>query len=230
LHFVQKGKSLSAGACAALTALKPHLLVGFGILLLMGVITYRGRVALAAGVSVIALSLGIAILANPAVVHQYFAAIDNPGPNAIPLHEWILSVPAYWLRMAINPQWFWLQFLPCAGCSIALVIWRIRSGARWNWPGALPCVVAVSVLTAPYGWIFDLTVLLVPVVWAASRLAQVRRWILLGVFLLCQFVVTVVSVATAGGLHEYWWVAPTVLAPCLFGVCVRNYLGMKDPD
>jgi hypothetical protein len=120
--------------------------------------------------------------------------------------------------MTINPEWFWVQFLPCAvGCA-GLLIWRVRFGERWNWASSLPWVVAVSVLTAPYGWIFDLPVLLAAVVWVASRLAGARQWFLLAVFVLAQLVVNVVSFLTVGGLHEYWWVTPAVLAPCILGV------------
>ncbi len=59
LHYTRKGKPLSAGACAALTAFKPHLLAGFGVLLLADAVTRRGRITLAAGLGVIALSLGL---------------------------------------------------------------------------------------------------------------------------------------------------------------------------
>jgi len=224
LHYSQKNKPIAAGAFAALTALKPHLLLGFGVLLLADVGTRWGRVALAAGVSVIALSLGLVVIANPAVVDQFLAAMRNPGPGAIPLHGWALPVPAYWLRMTINPEWFWVQFLPGAVACVGLLIWRVRSGKLWNWASSLPWVVAVSVLTAPYGWIFDLPVLLVPVVWVASRLAGARQRFLLAAFVVAQLVVNVVSFLTVGGLHEYWWVTLTVLALCMPGVCVRRHV------
>src|SRR5262249_40135913 len=59
LHFINRGKPLAAGAFAALTALKPHLLAGFGVLLLADAVSRRGRIVLSGGLSVIALSLGI---------------------------------------------------------------------------------------------------------------------------------------------------------------------------
>jgi hypothetical protein len=88
--------------------------------------------------------------------------------------------------------------------------------------------VAISVLTAPYGWIFDLPVLLVPVMWATSRLVQARHWVFLTLFFFGQIVVTVVSIATAGGLHDYWWVAPAVLALCLLAVASPRPLTQPD--
>ncbi|HEY1189664.1 MAG TPA: glycosyltransferase family 87 protein, partial [Gemmata sp.] len=43
LHFSNRGEPRGAGACAALTALKPHLLAVFGVLLIADALTRRGR-------------------------------------------------------------------------------------------------------------------------------------------------------------------------------------------
>lgn len=218
LHFARRNRPLAAGACAALTALKPHLLAGFGVLLIADAVTRKGRVALAAGVGVVGLSLGLAVLANPGVVGQFAAAVRDPGPDAVPLRGWTLPVPSFWLRVSVDPDAFWIQFVPCAVACLALVVWRVRAGDRWDWSRAMPVVVAASVLTTPYGgWIFDLPVLLVPVVWCAARLASAGRLGLLAAFLLGQAVVNAVSFATPGALHAYWWVAPAALALCVLG-------------
>ena len=220
LHFIRKDRPLAAGAFAALTALKPHLLAGFGALLIADVVARRGRIGLAVGFGVIVLSLGFVLLADPDVIGQFAAAVRDPGPNAIPLHAWTLPVPSYWLRMAVAPDHFWVQFVPCVVACVALVVWRLRASERWDWSRALPVAVAISVLTTPYGgWIFDLPVLLVPVTWCAARL---RTHLLLSAFLAGQIAITVISFATPGALHEYWWVAPAVLLSCLLGYRFRH--------
>lgn len=220
LHFTHRDKPIAAGTCAALTALKPHLLAGFGVLLIADSVTRRGRITLAAGVSVIAVSLGLSLLVNLAVMTQFVAAVRDPGPGAVPLSGWALPVPGYWLRVEVNPGWFWVQFVPCAIICAGLLIWRLQVGKCWNWVRALPWIVAVSVLATPYGgWIFDLTVLLVPVIAVATRLANHKSPWLLVTFLMGQVAITVVSLATPGALHAYWWVAPAVLALCLLGIC-----------
>jgi hypothetical protein len=226
LYYVQRGKPLTAGALAALTALKPHLLAGFGVLLLADLLRRRGLFALVTGVSVIAVSLGLAVAANPAVIEQFVAALRDPGPDAIALHDWHLPVPSYWLRVSITgkdigPDGFWIQFVPCAVACVALLVWRVVAGRAWDWSRAMPPVVAVSVLTTPYGgWVFDLPVLLVPVVWCAARLAH--RPPLLVAFLVGQAAITAISFATPGALQNYWWVAPASLALCLLGVCRKQ--------
>jgi hypothetical protein len=216
LHATRKEQPIAAGAWAALTALKPHLLAGFGVLLIADALSRRGRIALVMGMFIVAVGFGIASDVNPLVLGQFVAAVRNPGPEAIPLSGWALPVPSYWLRMAIAPDRFWVQFVPClVGCA-ALLVWRVRAGKDWDWPRALPAVVAVSLVTTPYGgWIFDLPVLLVPVIAAAARIASP---LLFGIFLLGQIAITAISFATPGGLHEYGWVAPAVLALCLLGV------------
>ena len=69
-YFWKADRPAVAGAFAALTALKPHLLAPFGVLLLVGVMDRRGRIALAAGGGVLAAALAVACLANPAVIGQ----------------------------------------------------------------------------------------------------------------------------------------------------------------
>lgn len=216
LHYSRKGQPFAAGAFAALTALKPHLLAGFGVLLLADAITRRGKITLIAGAGAIAAALGLALLINPNVIGQFAQAVRNPGPGAVPLNGWTLPVPSYWFRIKISPDQFWVQFIPSAVACVTLLVWRFRQGEDWDWSRALPVVVAVSMLTAPYGgWIFDLPVLLVPVVWCAARLSVP----VLGMFLIGQVAITAVSFATPGALHEYWWVMPAVLALCLLPVC-----------
>jgi hypothetical protein len=216
LHYSRKGRPFAAGGLAALTALKPHLLAGFGGLLIADVLTRRGRIALAGGVGAVAFALALSLATNVALVEQFVGALRDPGPGAVPLHAWTLPVPSYWLRMALAPGQFWVQFVPCGVATALLLARRVRAGENWDWSRELPVVVIVSVLTTPYGgWIFDLPVLLVPAVWTASRLCA--RQVLFAAFLAGQAAVTVSSLATPRGLHEYWWVAPSVISLCFLG-------------
>jgi hypothetical protein len=224
LHYTRKERPIAAGAFAALTALKPHLLAGFGVLLLADALTRRGRIALGAGIAVIAVGLGLALAMNSAVIAQFVAAVRDPGPGAVPLRNWSLPLPSYWLRMRFAPDQFWVQFVPSAIACASLLVWRFREGTSWNWPRALPVVVTISVLVAPYGgWIFDLPILLVPAVWCAARLSPLG----LAFFLSGQVTITTISFATPGALHDYWWVTPAVLTLCLLPIC-RMLVAVRD--
>jgi hypothetical protein len=216
LHFRRKGMPWTAGAFAALTALKPHLLACFGVLLVADAVTRRGAKSLASGVAAIAVALGIVYAANPNAVAQFLEATRHPVEGATPLSDWALPVPSYWLRMWLAPDRFWVQFVPCAIACAGFLAHRVWKGKGWDWSRELPLAVAASVIATPYGgWIFDLPVLLVPAVWAAARLASAGRWKLLAALVAGQAGVTAASLEWAGGLHAYWWVAPAVLALCV---------------
>jgi hypothetical protein len=227
LHFRQRDKPLAAGACAALTALKPHLLAVFGALLVADLCTRRGWKPVASGVVAIAGALLVALAANPQVVAQFIDAARHPAEGAVPLSAWALPVPAYWLRVWLAPDQFWVQFVPCALACVGFLIYRLWKGAAWDWARELHLVVAMSFLTTPYGgWIFDLPVLLVPVVWAAARLASGRRWGWLAALVLGLSATTAGTFAQAGAgagaLPAYWWVAPVALALCLPAVAGKS--------
>ncbi len=218
VHFRATGRPVPAGVCAALTALKPHLLAAFGVLLVLDAITRRGAVALAAGGATLLAALGLVLALNPDVMAQFVAAVRHPADGAVPLSEWVLPVAAYWLRYFVAPDLFWVQFVPCAVACAGLAAWRLWRGKQWDWPAALPAVVWASVLTTPYGgWVFDLTVLLVPVVAVAARLAADGRRVPLAALTAGFVGVTAASLTWAGSLPGFFWVAPAVLALCLGG-------------
>jgi hypothetical protein len=223
-YFRKVDRPALAGAFAALTALKPHLLAAFGVLLVLdALLARRGRVALASGAAVLAASLGIALLANPDVVSHYREAVLNPAPGAVPLHGWILPVASYWIRVGIDPSQFWVQFVPCLMACVGFAIYRLWRGAEWDWSRELPLVVWLSVVTTPYGgWIFDLTVLLVPVVQAAVWVAHGRRPAAIAILAVGHVAILAVSLIWVYDLDQFWWVAPAVLAIYLFAVAARK--------
>jgi hypothetical protein len=222
LHFSRANRSHLAGAAAALTALKPHLLACYGVLLVVNGATRRGWVLLLTGAGVVLGALAVALAANPAVVSQFLEAARNPAEGAVALSDWALPVPAYWVRMWLAPDQFWVQFVPCALACAGFLAYRVWIGAAWDWARVLPFAVAVSVLTTPYGgWIFDLPVLLVPVVAAVAHLVATGRWVLAGAVVVGQVMINVASFALPTvlsrpvGLNEYWWVAPAAILLCL---------------
>lgn len=219
-YFRKLDRPALAGAFAALTALKPHLLAVFGVLFVLDAMTRKGRIALATGAAILAASFGLAVLANPDVWPQYREAVTNPKVEAIPLHAWKLPVASYWLRMELAPEQFWLQFVPCALACLGYAAYRLKRGREWDWTAELPVVVWVSALATPYGgWIFDLAVLLVPVMWAAVKVVDARAWALGGALVAALLAVLIASNVWVFGLHEFYWVSPAVLVVYALAAC-----------
>lgn len=213
----QRNRPWLAGCFGALTVLKPHLLLGFGLVWLADW-GYRGRprTALLAGVITVLLATALAHLGDPRVVQHYLAALRDPSPYVISLKDWMLPAASYWLRLYTAPQSMTVQFLPSILASLAMLVWRVCCGKRWSWTQGLPVLVAVSFLTTGYGgWIFDLPVLLVPLIALGARTMREKPMFL--VYLtLWQLLVTWATLAFASRLHGLWWVAPAILSPTIF--------------
>ncbi|QEL13490.1 glycosyltransferase family 87 protein [Limnoglobus roseus] len=237
LYFRHIDRPVIAGVFVALTAIKPHLLFAFGLVVVLDALVSRaGRRTLLAGFVTVLLAAGGAWLMNPAVYAHYSGAgwQSSTDINVSP-KDWAQPLVSYWLRMALAPGAFWVQFLPMMSVVglVARYWWRKRQ--IWNWSDELPGLVFVSVLATPYGaWIFDLVVLLVPVLAVAARLVEQpgrgRYLVAAGFALVTVGVVapgTIKAWLTGSaeiGLHTFIWVSPAVLALCLWG----NRLGRRS--
>jgi len=93
---------------------------------------------------------------------------------------------------------FWVQFIPL----LAGLIWAVRFFARnalsWDWRQHGPALLVVSVLTTPYEWLSDETVLLPAIlqaaawVYAARASMKIRTRIALVVFALLDILLLLI--------------------------------------
>ena len=146
----------AAGAATVLLAVKPHL----AYLVWVGVAVdalARGRWRVVAGGAILgALCAFLPLAFNPSAWHQYADAMGNRPPA-----QWLSPTLGTVLRMAFGADFFRLQFVPVA-VGLAWFAWyRWRNRRDWEWVRALPLVLLVSFVTAPYGaWPFDMVLLL----------------------------------------------------------------------
>ncbi len=175
LHFRSRGFAGPAGCCTALTAIKPHMLTLFGVALLMDAASRQGRRSLAAGVGVLVLAGAVSISFNPRIFGLFTDAVRQPStPETVRLADWHVPLFGYEFRHAIAPQAFALQFLPVLMAILLTVAGQWKR--RLDWRAQLPWLVIASALVAPYGgWMFDLTILLVPAIVALLRIASLRQ-------------------------------------------------------
>ncbi len=237
LYFQKRGMHLTAGAFAALTALKPHLLFAFGLMLLLDAIVCRRsrRVLLGGGIAILAAAL-IAWFVNPMVYGHYMDSITAQSSDVhYSVQDWLQPNVSYKLRMAVAPEKFRVQFVPTAVASVVLLALWLWTRRRIDAPAQAPGLVFVSVLCTAYGaWMFDLVVLLVPVIHALSRLVNV--WENRRTQVLLMAVLYVLLNAAAGlapvfmytffkvglGLHEFLLFAPAALAIYLMSLWVSR--------
>jgi len=157
LRFERDGRTIRAGLAASLLLIKPHVCYLVGVAILAVWIRKRDwRFAL--GVALSGVAFLIPLIFNPSVYAQYLELSRTES-----LTHFSTSTLGTLLRLAArDPSRFGMQFLPMV-LGVAYLATRLRRnrGSDWAWETEMPALVAVSVATAAYGWLFDQVVLLV---------------------------------------------------------------------
>jgi hypothetical protein len=141
-----------AGVSLWLCALKPHLFLPFGIVLLAWAVVSKSYRLLAGAGTAFAASCAISFHLAPTAWTQYSQMMRTSGI------EWdYIPCLSLFLRAWLSPPTIWLQFLPAAvGCVWALLYFWVRRDT-WDWMKHGSLLMLVSILAAPYSWIFDQT-------------------------------------------------------------------------
>jgi hypothetical protein len=139
-----------AGTSLWLCALKPHLFVVIGAVMLVWVLFSKSYEILAGAASAVAASCLLAWIIDPAAWSQYAAMMRVSGIDVE-----VIPCLSIVLRRWISPNAIGLQYLPSViGCAWALsYYWRKRH--TWSWVRDGAPVTLVSLLCAPYSWITD---------------------------------------------------------------------------
>ena len=197
-----------AGACLVPLALKPHIFLPFGCVLVVWIVLERRWkivVGLAAGM---ALSLGLSVWIDPHCWQQYREMMAHSGAIDLPLP----CLSSYLRRLLNAPPA--VQFIPsAAGCLIAIGYF-LKKRKSWSWEQDGVLLLALGPVTAPYSWVMDECVAAPALL---SRLVRCRgSWPLLGALGLFNAVAIVegirnVPLQSAG----YLWTAPAWLLWCI---------------
>lgn len=200
---LHNSRPFAAGAALWLCALKPHLFLPFVLVLLMWIVVSRSYRILAG--ALLALGAGAAATAcvDPAAWTQYAYYMRTSGIT----REFTATIGAA-LRDSINPFAEWLAFLPCIlGCIWAAAYFLARR-STWNWIDHGNPLILVSLLVAPFGWIFDHSLAIPAVLFAASRTSsRVLLSILALIFMGIEVEVIHFDLHSAA----YLWIAPAWL-------------------
>src|ERR1700734_2025305 len=159
-----KNHPFAAGAALWICTIKPHLFLPFAVVLLAWIFVSRNYRVLAGGLAAMVAGSGVTALVDPAAWSQY----SHYMRTSTITHEFTACFGDV-LRDKINPNAEWLAFIPAVfGCAWALFyFWSHRR--QWDWLDHGSLLVLVSLLVAPFGWIFDQSLALPAVLVGAAR-------------------------------------------------------------
>src|SRR5262249_52311159 len=224
LYLEKRGLDGWAGVALLLPAVKPQLVYLFGLaVLIWAVDRRRWRILLGGSLALLA-AVGIAMLANPEVLSQYRYALANPpSGNVTPTFGALL-------RLAFGEDQTWLQFVPTAIGLIWFPFYWLRHRKTWTWEAQAPMLLLVSFLTTSYGaWVFDLVILVVPMlqaaVWALSNREGRLAHLALGCYLAIDGVALAMNLGEAS-YPAFIWMTPAIFLSYLALRRVRLRLGV----
>jgi hypothetical protein len=216
-----------AGISLWLCALKPHLFLPFGVVLLAWVLVSRSYKLLAGAVGAMAASCAITYAIDPLAWTQYLQMARASG-----IERGFVPCLSYLLRNWLTPNALWLQYLPVAlGCSWALGYYWLRRQA-WDWMKNGSPLMLVSILTAPYALIYD-QCLVIPALLSGAILTRSRN-----LLIALAFLSALVEIALYRSLSHppelflwTYWTAPAwliwYLVACAY---VRESQADRSPD
>jgi hypothetical protein len=196
-----------AGAALWLCALKPHLFLPFSMVLVTWVLVSKSYKLLAGAVVAMAASCAITFAIDPQAWIQYTQFVRSSGI------EWeYIPCLSFLLRLWLRPQSIWLQYLPAAlGCIWAMAYFWPRRHA-WDWTKNGSPLMLVSILVAPYSWIYDQG-LVIPALLQGAFSARYRS-----LLIALAFLSALVEIALFRSLSHYkdliywtYWTAPAWL-------------------
>jgi len=211
LYFRERDRPLLAGLLGALTAIKPHLLVAFALMLLLDARNKPGRRVILGGLVALCAGSLIATALRPTIFADFRSALDKPSDGtSTNVADWQLPLLSYHFRWAVDPTEFRLQFLPIAVVAFSYIVVRLAYRRIGTIADELARVVLLSVLAAPYGgWTFDLVVLLVVSLHGFAFALKSKRTAAIVVAAFGHLIILRYA-ARIGLLHEGWWLAPAV--------------------
>ena len=210
-----------AGASLWLCALKPHLFLPFGLVLVVWVFATRSYKLLAGAVLAMSASCGILWLLDPSSWISYLRMMRGST-----VEKEFIPCLSDAFRLWFEPRSIWLQYLPATiACAWALVYyWNHRD--RWDWNSHGNLLVVVSVTVAPYCWLYDqclvIPALLQGIYGARARLLPALL-AMASVALYAQFCMVNVTSAL------YLWAAPAWLAWYLYARAAAGKEDMLTP-
>lgn len=148
--YLYRARPFLAGASLWLCALKPHLFLPFAVVLLVWIVLSRSYRILAGAVVAMATSCALAWIIDPSAWSEYSRMMHAAGLGK----EYIPCLVVV-LRLHFSPGSIWLQYLAPALGSLWALVWFWPRRHAWEWQKNGNLLVLVSLVAAPYSWVYD---------------------------------------------------------------------------
>lgn len=167
LYFEHRGREALAGVFLALTLVKPQLVYLVWLSLLIRSMQLRRWKSLISTLAVFLAMAAVALAFDRHIFGEYLQLVRGPYP-----HLYASGVLAILRKTLLQHDTFGFQFVPLlAGLIWWMVMWKKRR-PNWNWAERMPVLVTASLLTSAWGFLFDQTLLAVPVIALAGGAAM----------------------------------------------------------
>jgi hypothetical protein len=196
-----KTRPFAAGAALWFCSLKPHLFLPFGLVLIIWMFVSRSYRILLGALSATAGGAILTMLIDPSAWGQY-AYYMRTSQIA---HEFTPCLGDL-LRDSVNPSAEWLAFVPAILGSVWALAYFWPRRTTWDWFENGNPLMLVSLIVAPFGWIFDQSLAIPALLFALfHKPSRLLLTILALVYLLLE-----IQVVSPFGLHSpaYLWTAP----------------------
>ncbi len=203
--YLYRTQPFASGLALWFCALKPHLFLPFWIVLLAWVIVSRSYKVLAGAAVAVVASCSVTWLIDPSAWSGYSEMMRAPTIEK----EYIpcLSVA---MRFWLSPSAMWLQYLPAAlACAWALAYYWHRR-LVWDWMKDGGLLMLISLLAAPYCWLYD-QVLALPALLQGAYATRSRY--LLAALALVNIPILIALICGIKAVSPLWlWAMPVWLA------------------
>jgi hypothetical protein len=166
LYFEQHNKPLQAGLFLSLTSIKPHLIYIILSMILLEALVYK-RVRLIAGFFLpILTGTLIAFLLRPTFLTEYLLLMRS-GRVLRYIPPTLTSIISEYLN------WSWFEWVTIGILLACLIGWWFY----WRditWINLTSVMLLLSLITAPYGWSFDVIILLIPLLQCSIWIVEKR--------------------------------------------------------
>jgi hypothetical protein len=168
--YFQRARPFFAGAALLLCALKPHLFLPFGVVLILWTVSRRSYRILAGFSAALLASCALSYYLDPHAWSEYNQMMHAGGA----LGEKVPALSVYF-RFLVDPNAVWLQFVPLGGACVWAIWYFWTRREQWNWLDHGLVVLLVGGVCTPFGWFTDESMLLPAVLAGLYRADGARR-------------------------------------------------------